>query len=122
MHSAGCRTGRGGCSTSAEITVHASPVAQPTRRSEQLTPPGDCLPHPGSTRGRFQTCVAKPADILSFGCAHSPAYAQFASGTSDMDGRTARMEKVKAGDTGFDLVIFSQQVLDKAITARLSFA
>ena len=32
------------------------------------------------------------------------------------------MEKVKAGDTGFDLVIFSQQVLDKAITARLSFA
>jgi tetratricopeptide (TPR) repeat protein len=32
------------------------------------------------------------------------------------------MEKVKAGDTQFELVIFSQQVLDKAITTRLSFA
>ncbi len=32
------------------------------------------------------------------------------------------MEKVKARDTQFELVVFFQQVLDKAITTRLSFA
>jgi len=32
------------------------------------------------------------------------------------------MEKVKNKDTQFELVVFSQQVLDKAITTRLSFA
>ena len=32
------------------------------------------------------------------------------------------MEKVRARDTQFELVVFSQQVLDKAITTRLSFA
>ena len=32
------------------------------------------------------------------------------------------MEKVKNRDTQFELVVFSQQVLDKAIATRLSFA
>jgi len=43
-------------------------------------------------------------------------------GTSDVGSRTAAMEKVKARDTQFELVLFSQQVVDKAITTRLSFA
>src|SRR5258708_3229713 len=39
-----------------------------------------------------------------------------------MGSRTAAMDKVRAKDTQFELVGFFQQVLDKAIPARLSFA
>jgi|GraSoiStandDraft_28_1057319.scaffolds.fasta_scaffold3289183_1 hypothetical protein len=35
-----------------------------------------------------------------------------------MGSRTAAMEKVKNRDTQFELVVFSQQVLDKAIASQ----
>jgi tetratricopeptide (TPR) repeat protein len=39
-----------------------------------------------------------------------------------MGSRAAAMDKVKAQETQFELVVFFQQVVDKAITTRLTFA
>src|SRR6266581_3997445 len=122
MHSTGCRTGWRGSATSAEIADRTSPVAQPARRSQQLTSPGACAPHYGSPGDRSQPAVELPVDLPPSGCAQSPAPHQHVSGTPYVGSRTAAMGEVKARVVQSANVAFFQQAWDKAITTRLSFA